>query len=115
MSRDSFSTEALRRLIALDLSQAEVAKRLGVTRGAIIARLKREGLEWPSRRHKNAGQRADGIRPVSVAGEADDAALAGTGGRYVDLRAWAQARGLSHTQALQRWHRLGIPVKARRA
>ena len=43
--------------------------------------------------------------------EADRASLAGTGGRYRDLEAWAQPRGLTVRQAQQRWHALGLSVE----
>lgn len=98
----------MQHLMALGLSQSEVAQRLGVTRGAIVARLKREGLTWPARHNQPA-------RPAALTPEEDQIALAETGGRYVELSDWARRRGLTHTQALQRWHRLGMPAKAKRA
>lgn len=42
--------------------------------------------------------------------DAARASLAATGGRYQDLCAWADAHGLTFTQAQQRWHRLGLPL-----
>jgi len=106
MTRDSFSTEVMCLMIAQGLKQAEVAERLGVTRGAVVARMKREGLEWPSRRKAT--------KPQAPSPDEDAASLAATGGRYGALSAWARVRGLTHTQALQRWHRLRLPAVVRR-
>jgi|GEM_PF-2454229 len=39
----------------------------------------------------------------------DRIALSATGGRYRDLREWAEQRGLTVTQAQQRWHALRVP------
>ena len=114
MTRDSFSTEVMCLMIAQGLKQAEVAERLGVTRGAVVARMKREGLEWPSRRRSGTAQAFKAAKPRRPSAEDDAASLAATGGRYTALCDWARARGLSHTQALQRWHRLRLPAVVRR-
>lgn len=42
--------------------------------------------------------------------DVDRATLVETGGRYRDLRIWAEARGLTLVQAQQRWHTLGLSV-----
>jgi transposase len=46
---------------------------------------------------------------ASSAAQAD--ALARTGGRYAALDEWARANGLTHQQALIRWHRLRLPLQ----
>ena len=39
------------------------------------------------------------------------AELIATGGRYADLRAWAERWGVTETKARQEWHRLRLPVR----
>ncbi|KPQ06181.1 MAG: hypothetical protein HLUCCA12_12080 [Rhodobacteraceae bacterium HLUCCA12] len=111
MSKHKFSTAALERLLEIGFTQAEAAQQLGVTRGAVSMRIRREKLALPKGANDPAvpGKAASASEPVD-----DYASLVETGGRYLELRAWAQERGLTHTQALQRWHQLRIPAQARR-
>jgi hypothetical protein len=37
--------------------------------------------------------------------------LRATGGRYADLRAWAQRWGTTETKARQEWHKLRLPIR----
>lgn len=52
-------------------------------------------------------QQANGLCPDDAA----RATLAQTGGRYQALTAWASEHRLTYTQALQRWHLLGLPLQ----
>jgi len=49
-ARRKFTTDQLRELMALGITQSEAARRLGVTQTAVAARLECEGLVWPVKR-----------------------------------------------------------------
>lgn len=49
-ARRKFTTEQLRALMGEGITQAEAARRLGVTQAAVAFRLEAEGLVWPATR-----------------------------------------------------------------
>lgn len=49
-------------------------------------------------------------KPIPEPPKGREAELVATGGRYADLRAWAQRWGVTEVKALQEWHKLGLPI-----
>ena len=96
----AFTDQDLLAQAALGVSVAEAARSLGVTRQGIFSRCYQRGWTW---RYLVAckGVVAEVAAPAPEPASLD---LAATGGRYRDLRAYAEAHGLTFTQALQRWH-----------
>lgn len=106
--------DELRRLIHLGHSTAEIATHFAVTSSSIIRILHKEKIPLPPRRY--AGRVVAKERPVAAEADAAPilpsraAELRATGGRYADLRAWAERWGVTETKARQEWHALRLPV-----
>ena len=49
-------------------------------------------------------------KPIPEPPKGREAELVATGGRYADLRAWAERWGVTETKALGEWHKLRLPV-----
>lgn len=92
----------------------------------VVKRMREKGADLPNRRAGPAVVQAVVRLPENTPPEPTESPLAGsedfraismraelkaTGGRYSALCAWADKFGLSYTAALQRWHRLQLPLE----
>ena len=105
----------MRLAVDAGFSSGEIAAMFGISPPSVINFCKQEGFPMPAR--ANGGRRAaDAVPPVmpSKARPAPiderKASLTATGGRYADLRAWAQRWGVTEVKARQEWHALRLPV-----
>ncbi len=96
-ARRKFSTEDLRALMPLGISQSEAARRLGVSQPALAHRLKAEGLQWPeNRRRLDAADFARLWNCHAIATE--------------DI---ARALGVTRQAVSDRARRMGLPSRAK--
>lgn len=107
--------DEVRRLVEAGHSTAEIAAHFACTSPSIIRILHEEGIPLPARRY--AGRLVAAARPVEAPDRAAQpqhpprlASLIATGGRYADLRAWAERWGVTETKARQEWFKLRRPV-----
>lgn len=120
--RRSWCTQTAAERVARGETFDSIGRSLGVSGEAIHYGLKRLGLTADMLRGFGRGPCAEAAaglgdpdpapqaRPALRDTSADDAALIATGGRYVALAAWADARGVSLRTAQARWHRLRLPL-----
>lgn len=107
----------VRQMVADGYSRIEVAEAHDVSTNAIDGICKDYGIRSPKgvpRRYKARAKPDKGTDRTSSTPVPNvppqTAALIATGGRYADLRAWAQRWGTTEIKARQEWHALRLPV-----
>lgn len=106
--------EQVRRLVAEGMSRADIADLHDVSTHAINGICRDYGITGTPGRKPRAPAKPKGTDPGHVPPvplvPPREAELRATGGRYADLRAWAQRWGVTEVKALQEWHKLGLPI-----
>jgi len=123
MPPQKFTNEALIELFRKGINQRDAAERLGVSLGGVQSRIRSTGIDYGDYAQQRA-QRARGEAvtapvieapaPAPAAPAAVPGDIKATGGRYRDLCAFAEARGLTYAAALQQWHRARVIALPRR-
>lgn len=113
MSRPSVVTaEVLVPMLNAGKTTQEIAESLGVQSPAVTRACHRLGLPLPTkgRPRKTAKPAPEVIEKPAKVANTKEATLMATGGRYADLRAWAERWGFTETKARQEWFKLRLPV-----
>jgi hypothetical protein len=120
--------DQLRRLVNAGSTTRAIAAFFGVQTPAVTRACHSAGIALPAapdQPPRATGSRAGmtkprkpktGPAPVPTASTGDPStdALIATGGRYADLNLWAQAWGMSVTQARQKWFALRRPTEPKK-
>ena len=106
---DPAQKERILALCKAGLNRNQIAEAEGCKLGRVAFVLNKSG-QYTRKRTKRPIKLTDTPDPVAAPVALD--ALMSTGGRYAELAAYAAERGITHRQALQRWHRarLGLPM-----
>lgn len=109
---DPAQKERILALCKAGLNRNQIAEAEGCKLARVAFVLNRAGV-YTRKKTKRVvkAKLTDTPDPVDMPEPVVDALLS-TGGRYADLAAYATAQGITHRQALQRWHRarLGLPM-----
>lgn len=105
-----------RRMVDAGHSTGEIAAHFGCSSPSVARICHAEGIPLPARRYggrvvapKDHGEIVAPVKSGPVQ-QPRTAALIATGGRYVDLAAWAREWGVTEIKARQEWHGLRLPV-----
>lgn len=105
-----------RRLVEAGQSTGEIAAHFGCGRPSVARICHAEGIPLPARRYRGVVVATQAHVKVAAQAKPEPkhpprtAALIATGGRYVDLAAWAREWGVTEIKARQEWHGLRLPV-----
>lgn len=113
----------LRRLVSDGLTARQISQEMGCTVFSVYSKCRAHGLVL-SRDKRGPRPLAERLLPPASEADTDAGeeatdpekiALRATGGRYRDIAEYAASREITLTQAMQRWHCLGLEPRARRA
>lgn len=106
--------EQVRHLVSDGMTRIDIAELYDVSTNAIDGICRDYGIKIgrPTRYKVRAKPQPVQQRPEPTAPALSqrETTLRATGGRYADLRAWAERWGVTETKARQEWHKLRLPV-----
>ncbi|TXH49736.1 MAG: hypothetical protein E6Q97_22085 [Desulfurellales bacterium] len=107
--------EQVRSFVAEGWKRADIADFYDVSTNAIDGICRDFGITGtpgrpPKAKPNGTDRTAAGHVPTVPIVPPREAELRATGGRYADLRAWAQRWGVTEVKARQEWHVLRLPV-----
>jgi len=109
--------ERVRHLVAEGMSRADIAELYEVSTNAIDDICTDYGISGRPKKYKTKVKAESLVEKASSRHDQNvppvpekTASLIATGGRYADLRAWAQRYGVTEAKARQEWHKLHLPI-----
>lgn len=109
--------ERVRHLVAEGMSRADIAELYEVSTNAVDGICSDYGISGRPKKYKTKVKAESPVDKASSRHAPNGppvpektASLIATGGRYADLRVWAQRYGVTEAKARQEWHKLRLPI-----